>query len=178
MTDNSIAAIKDRFNDEGAARYGDLIAAAEPDFDRQAYLKTARDGLEALALRGRAQHIAKALRNHLPHTFDDVCHVLLRAVGDPPSADGDEGMGSFDNLPFLDVVELFGHEDPGAALDALEQLTRHFSGEWAIRPLILQHYDLAMVRIRDWSTHADWRVRRLASEGTRPRLPWGIQLKP
>ncbi|MEM1366331.1 MAG: hypothetical protein AAGH82_11345, partial [Pseudomonadota bacterium] len=112
------------------------------------------------------------------HTFDDVCHVLLRAVGDPPSADGDEGIGSFDNLPFLDVVELFGHEDPGAALDALEQLTRHFSGEWAIRPLILQHNDLAMARIRDWSTHADWRVRRLASEGTRPRLPWGIQLKP
>ena len=91
---------------------------------------------------------------------------------------GLEGYNGFRFMPFLDFVAAQGLDNPDIALDSLEKMTLHFSAEFAIRPFILQHPDITLPRLTEWTSYQDWRVRRLASEGSRPRLPWGIQLKP
>ena len=99
-------------------------------------------------------------------------------MGEDDKSGGIEGYNGFRFMPFLDFVAIRGLDNPDTALDSLEKMTLHFSAEFAIRPFILQHPDITLPRLLNWTSHKDWRVRRLASEGSRPRLPWGIQLKP
>lgn len=71
-----------------------------------------------------------------------------------------------------------GHQSPGTALAIMEHLTQLVSGEFAVRPLILQEPAMVMTQLLAWTTHPVDSVRRFASEGCRPRLPWGMALKP
>jgi 3-methyladenine DNA glycosylase AlkC len=75
------------------------------------------------------------------------------------------------------VVELFGPARPSAALDAMEHVTKRMSCEFAVRPFLRDHYDATYARLLEFTGHADERVRRLPSEGTRPRLPWGMNVQ-
>ncbi|MBF0211972.1 MAG: DNA alkylation repair protein [Magnetococcales bacterium] len=132
----------------------------------------------ALELLGRARRIAQGLRDHLPPSFPDALEILLASMGPEDAQGGMDGMSGFRHLPFLNFVGLYGLEHPDLALDALERMTCHFSAEFDIRPFILTHPDITIPRLRQWAHHPDWRVRRVASEGSRPRLPWGVRLKP
>jgi 3-methyladenine DNA glycosylase AlkC len=78
--------------------------------------------------------------------------------------------------PCLAYVERRGLDDPDVALDALARLTRHASAEFAIRPLLERHPAPTLERLREWAASPDMHVRRLVSEGARPRLPWGRHL--
>lgn len=71
---------------------------------------------------------------------------------------------------------MYGLHHPEIALDALERMTCYFSAEFDIRPFLVNHPGMTLSRMRQWSHHQDWRLRRLASEGSRPRLPWGMRL--
>jgi 3-methyladenine DNA glycosylase AlkC len=68
--------------------------------------------------------------------------------------------------------------EPARALVCLHALTRRFSAEFAIRPFILAHPDRVYATLHEWTRDPSPHVRRLVSEGSRPRLPWGIVLKP
>jgi 3-methyladenine DNA glycosylase AlkC len=77
---------------------------------------------------------------------------------------------------FPDFVEQFGQHDYEASLDALEHFTRYSSSEFAVRPFIAREPERTLARMLDWAGHRNEHVRRLASEGSRPRLPWGMRL--
>lgn len=64
------------------------------------------------------------------------------------------------------------HTDP--SLDLIEEVTQRFSMEWAIRPFLNASPDDVLNRMGAWAQHDSYHVRRLVSEGTRPRLPWGM----
>lgn len=158
------------------------ISYVHAEFDSDRFISQASKGLIKLELKARSQHIAHALAAGLPLNFEDSTTLLLCAMDksdqsdEPDHSGGLEGMEGFRYLPFLDFVELYGLEHTKISLQTLECMTRFFSAEFAIRPFIIQSPVLAMKSINRWSRHKDWRVRRLASEGTRPRLPWGCQL--
>lgn len=158
------------------------IAAAIglPGFDRAAFIADA-DRLDALELKARVTHIADALARHLP-PFPAALPALIGALGEPvpieaPDADADDsGLRGFGAWPLLRYVARHGLDHPDAALAALGAMTSRFSAEFAVRPYLARHPDAAWAAVQDWAASADPHRRRLASEGTRPRLPWGERL--
>ena len=168
---------KSVYNEEVVRALGERVKGAWPEFDAQAFVRSATAGLDALELMARSTQIAQALSEFLPESFPEAAAILVASMGEPDDKGGIEGMGGFVHMPLLEWVSLAGIEEPEVALDALEQMTKHFSAEFAIRPFIVRHQDVTMARMDAWSRSDDWRVRRLATEGSRPRLPWGIRLK-
>lgn len=161
------------------------MAAFKDNLDRAACERLARaysfdqdfvtacvDALPALELKGRVAHIADTLRAHLDPSWPVALEQLL--AGLPPGMQTTEYLDhGFDWWPVVDVVGRHGLEHPEASVAALAELTQRFSGEMAIRPFLREHPEVTWAYVRQWVTDTNPHVRRLASEGTRPRLPWG-----
>ena len=155
---------------------GEQIRRVYPGFPLDAYQAAATDGLEALELKPRVAQVADALRDALPEAWPDALQVLVDALPDPME-DTEAVSSGFPLWPVLHCVEVHGLGHPAASVDALHPMTKRFSAEFAIRPYLDQHPDVAWGRVARWVTDPDVHVRRLCSEGTRPRLPWGIRLR-
>lgn len=167
---------KELVGEAAVRQLGAEVAAAWPAFPVGAFVPAALDGLGALELKDRVRHVARALRASLPAPWREALRVLLAAL--PPAMEGTDGVSAgFRLWPVLQVVQDFGLDDPDASLPALREMTRRFSAEFAIRPLLIRHPDRAWAEVARWVEDPDPHVRRLASEGTRPRLPWGERLR-
>ncbi|HMQ94212.1 MAG TPA: DNA alkylation repair protein [Amaricoccus sp.] len=166
------------FNTGTIAMIGANLAARSPGFDRDRFEALAGDGLEALELKARAAQITRALDACLPRDFGPACDLMLAALAPADAAEGAPGIRGWAVMPMADLVALRGLGDFDRAMEVLAEMTRRFSSEFAVRPFILADPERAMGHMMRWTGHADWRVRRLASEGSRPRLPWGMRLAP
>jgi 3-methyladenine DNA glycosylase AlkC len=173
MADNF--SLKDQlFNAEKTRYLAALFAGADLSFDAEAFQASVMSRLLDLELKERMAWIAECLQKAVPGDLPEVAPTLLRAL--PPPLDPtktDDDFGDFIFAPLGDWVVNVGLDHPELALDALEELTQRFSMEWAIRPFLNQHQDLVLSRMELWCGHSSYHVRRLVSEGTRPRLPWG-----
>lgn len=153
-----------------------------PGFDRQRFTQLACDGLEALELKARALHVASALQATLPADFDTAATAIEAALAPPRDTlseqrTGDDGLAGWILWPVGEWAVRSGMDEPERALRLLHALTQRFTAEWAIRPFIEQHPALAWATLQRWVHDPSAHVRRLVSEGSRPRLPWGLQLK-
>lgn len=153
-------------------------------FDRSGFEAQALGGLETLEFKARAVQIAEALEAYLPADFDAAAGWLEQALG--PAGEGDElggfrcteaGVAGWVIWPMSEFIARRGLAQPERALHALHAMTQRFSTEWAIRPFIVQHPELLWSTLARWAGDPSAHVRRLVSEGSRPRLPWGLQLK-
>ncbi|MDE0983830.1 MAG: DNA alkylation repair protein [Yoonia sp.] len=144
-------------------------------FSADLFVSDVMNGLHDLELKARICHIADVLARHLPRDFGDATAAIYQAL--PPPLDPslqDDSFGHFIYEPLGVFVENHGLEgDTSRSLDLLEALTMRFSMEFSIRAFLNKHPVETMQRVRSWATHENYHVRRLASEGTRPRLPWG-----
>jgi 3-methyladenine DNA glycosylase AlkC len=164
---------------------GQHLQRAWPKFARARFEAQALHGLDALELKARAAHIAAALEHTLPKRFDDAARVMEAALAPSLAPDddtlprsSDAGLASWAVWPLTVVVMHQGMAHPERALQALHAMTQRFTAEWAVRPFILAHPELAFATLQRWTQDPSVHVRRLASEGSRPRLPWGAQLRP
>jgi 3-methyladenine DNA glycosylase AlkC len=164
---------------------GHHLQKASPGFERARFEAVALDGLDTLELKARAHRLADALAATLPSRFDDAATVLEAALG--PAGIGDDlgslrtsehGLAGWAVWPMTEYVARHGQADAPRALAALHAMTQRFSAEWAIRPFILNHPGLSFETLARWAGDDSAHVRRLVSEGSRPRLPWGMVLKP
>lgn len=164
------------FNAEKVTYLAGLFSAATDGFDGSRFQADVMGRLTELELKERIAWIAECLGTHLPGPLQDVAPVLTAAL--PPPFDpslSDDDFGDFIFAPLGEFVVARGLEDaPDLVLDLLEAVTQRFSMEWAIRPMLNRWPDktLAHMAVR-WAGHDSYHVRRLVSEGTRPRLPWG-----
>lgn len=167
--------LKDQlFNAEKTRYLAGLFAQADPGFDPDRFQVRVMSRLPELELKERMAWIADCLCDALPGALPDVAPVILRAL--PPPLDPslfDDDFGDFIFAPLGNWVAQVGGEHPELALDLLAELTQRFSMEWAIRPFLNRHAELVLERMQSWCAHPSYHVRRLVSEGTRPRLPWG-----
>ncbi|WP_170348921.1 hypothetical protein [Ruegeria atlantica] len=167
--------LKDQlFNAEKTCFLADLFADADPSFDAKAFEAQVMSRLLELELKERMAWIADCLQQAVPGELPTVAPTLLRAL--PPPLDPtktDDDFGDFIFAPLGDWIVSVGLEYPDLALDVLEELTQRFSMEWAIRPFLNRYPDQVLARMELWCGHDCYHVRRLVSEGTRPRLPWG-----
>lgn len=172
--------------DEALVReMGRHLQRASPAIDRARFEAVALQGLDELELKARAHRIADALDAVLPADFDTAATVLEASLGPAGVGDdlsllrtGESGLAGWAVWPMTEFVARRGHDDVPRALAALHAMTQRFSAEWAVRPFLLRHPELAFATLRQWTRDPSPHVRRLASEGSRPRLPWGMVLKP
>lgn len=172
--------------DAGAVDYlGNNLRLAWPDFDAAGFRNDVLPGLDELALMDRARHIARTLRVWLPPIYEDALDILVRSLTPPTIATEGNGLSGFFYLPHSFFIAEFGLDPAGnagrdpfdASILAQHELTRRFTAEFCIRPFLIHRTRETLDRLMAWTLDADPHVRRLCSEGTRPRLPWGLRLK-
>ncbi|WP_432769051.1 MAG: DNA alkylation repair protein [Sphingopyxis sp.] len=139
--------------------------AASPRFDAAAFLDAAGHGLEPLSIMARVRHIADALGAALPADYAAAL-AIVQAMA-PQLTRG------FQAVAVTEFVARQGLGDFDRSLAALSNLTRYGTAEFAIRPFLTQDADRALATMAKWALDDNEHVRRLASEGSRPRLPWG-----
>jgi len=175
---------KEFLNESVIRQLGQNFARVYGGFDEAVFCDAALAGLPALELKERASHIMKALDAQLPEGFDEFSAVILGCLhpsedpGNDESAKfGPEGVMGFAAWPVTDLVTERGIDTPELALPLLKEVTKRFSAEFAVRPFLDQHTEYTLLVFKHWLADENRHVRRLVSEGARPRLPWGMQLK-
>jgi 3-methyladenine DNA glycosylase AlkC len=149
------------------------LKAAAPDFDAPAFTATVLDrNWKSRELKDRMHHIADCLHAALGRDYKACIKILTPIVQRRIR----EKTNSFGDMVFPDFVERFGIEDFKTSVKALEIFTAASSSEFAVRPFIVRYPQEMMQVMLKWSTHKSQHVRRLASEGCRPRLPWAMAL--
>lgn len=170
------APFKDQIRRETLAPVAAAIAAVAPGFDAEAFLAEACGPLGTLELKARVHHVADTLRVHLDPDVPTALAQLRAAL--PEGLDGTGALVShFAWWPVLSWVERHATAHPAEALPALQQMTAVWSAEFAVRPFLDADLDGTLAVLRSWLGHPSVHVRRLVSEGTRPRLPWGPRVR-
>lgn len=172
--------LKSQYGTEIVSRLEASLAAAWPAFPRERFRALALEGFLALELMDRGRHLAQALEATLPTDFGAAAEILIASM--EPAVAFDErppGMASFFYLPHAYFVARNGlaEADFEAALRLNLEITLRFSAEFSIRPYLEVHPARTLARLREWAEDPRADVRRLVSEGTRPRLPWASRLR-
>jgi 3-methyladenine DNA glycosylase AlkC len=146
----------------------DAIQQVHPDFDKEQFTRLVHDGTwESKELKAKMRHVTHCLQKTLPEDYPQALEILTQIA---PSFRG------FEAMVFPDYVECYGLDHWDLSLPALAFFTKLCSSEFAIRPFLARDPERAMATLRVWAEDEDDNVRRLASEGCRPRLPWAMAL--
>jgi 3-methyladenine DNA glycosylase AlkC len=165
-----VADIKDELSPTTIASLGADLRRVWPEFPVERFRALAVDGLEGLRLWERVGSIARALVECMPREFAAAADVIERALGS-------ETFTGWATLPVGSFVTIAGIDEPAAALPVLAALTPRFSSEFSIRAFVERQPGVTFEHLHRWVTDTDEHVRRLVSEGTRPRLPWAPVLR-
>lgn len=171
MTDSTqgAPALREIFNRERLRHIARETSAVWPAFDGKRFMKLAAAGLDDLGIMQRMRQVAVSLRETLPEDFASAVPILEQLA---------PRIGhSFAAISLSEYVALYGQRHADRSLDALKFLTRFGSSEFAIRHFLVADFDRTLAEMRRWAGDDNEHVRRLASEGSRPRLPWSFQLK-
>lgn len=161
---------RNHFSPQFTTLLAEAIGAVYPAFDHLAFTTRVHDEQwDARALKDRMRHMTRGLRGLLPDDYPAALAILRQAA---PKLD----RFRLPLLVFPDFVEVYGLDHWDESIAALEQFTQQSSAEFAVRPFIVRDQARMMAQMERWAGHESEHVRRLASEGCRPRLPWGMAL--
>ena len=170
--------LKDFFSPALVRRLAADVSRVHPAFPARHFIRQASAGLDDLELLDRGRHIARALGAHLPPAYPDALAVLLRSLG--PEHQSEElvgaGIAPFFYMPHLVFVAERGLDHFDLSMQAQHELTRRFTAEFSIRSFIAKDPERTFAVLRKWTNDKSPHVRRLVSEGTRLRLPWGARV--
>lgn len=165
--------LKNFFNKKTVNILIDDFKSVYPEFDSNKFIKIIFDkDWENRELKERMHHIALCLHKVLPEKFEDALSIILKVANERLPHRKTE----FADISLSDFVSTFGLEYPEISLNALAVLTPFPSSEFAVRPFIIKYPDLSLKKFYEWSKSKNHHVRRFASEGCRPRLPWGMAI--
>ncbi|MEU1076203.1 MULTISPECIES: hypothetical protein [unclassified Streptomyces] len=160
-------------------RIGREVHAVCPQFDAEAFARDVVAGFPRLGLKDRIIRTSKGLSTHLPVSGLQAVDILLRSLpATPQDAEITNDFGFYIYAPHSHFVaeHCRNDRDLEQALDALRRFTSYFSAEDAMRYFIADFPTETFKVIESWTADPDHRVRRLASECTRPRLPWSVRI--
>ncbi len=173
LTENQPFQLKNIYTRSLLENYAGLVKTIWQPFPTEQFLENVFDthwpGLE---LKQRTRHISANLKNHLPENLPDAIEILAKTTDHFVETQGEKMVYDYTFIP--DFIENFGAAHPEISLPALERMTRWTSAEFAVRPFLLKFPEKMFAQMLVWSRHESPMVRRLASEGFRPRLPWGM----
>jgi len=172
--------LKDQlFNKDRVQYLAGLFAASDESFDASGFVRDVMKGFKPLELKERIVHITVVLETYLAADYRVAAKQMVDALPpplDPKLTDDDFGDFIFAPLGELVVRNGLAKKHLKLSLKTLKALTQRFSMEDAIRALINTHPQETLAELAKWSTDKNYHVRRLVSEGTRPRLPWSKRL--
>ena len=169
--------LKNSFGPDVPVRIADMVEGVFPDFDRESFLQAALDRYGDLELTPRARQISDALAQVLPLDRDRAIDIVVESLGSDVGSSELTGMESFLYLPFVFFVADHGLECFETSMRAQYELTKRFTAEFSIRAFIERYPKETLERLAEWAHDPNVHVRRLVSEGTRPRLPWASRLR-
>lgn len=169
--------LKNQFGTDVVQRIAAMLTAVHPQFAARPFIAAATENFEPLSLTQRARHIARALHRHLPARYEAACDILVASLGPKSEHTEGAGMAPFLYLPHVMFVADYGLDHFEASMRAQYELTQRFTAEFSIRAYLERHPQPTLARLRTWAADPSVHVRRLVSEGTRPRLPWAPRLR-
>ncbi len=161
--------LKDRFDRETVDLLTNRFSRFHEEFDAAAFSGALLAAFPRLELKDRINLVADRLHDDLTDDYPSALSIVLEVA--------DSGIDGWSAWPLCSFVERHGVEQPVISLEAMPELTKHWSCEFAIRPFLENHLDLTRSYLRRWVLDPHEAVRRLPSEGTRPLLPWGPRVK-
>lgn len=163
--------LKDLYNDRFFNQLEKALSAVYPAFNATEFRKTVYDKeWKQKELKQRVRHISTVLHKQLPEKFASATTIIRKSI----QYLQEQGTGGgFEYMIFPDYVEQYGLDHFDESVTAMEFITRFISCEFAVRPFLLRYGARMHTQMLHWSLHPHEQVRRLATEGIRPRLPWG-----
>lgn len=162
--------LKNMYNISFFEKFTNHFQSVYADFPKEKFLILIFDDKwEARELKQRVRHITLCLGEVLPNGYRAALDIMKRV--------GDGLDEKFEYMFFPDFIEVYGLDDFEVSAEALPLFTLLCSSEFAVRPFIVKYPKRMMNLMNEWSKHQNHHVRRLASEGCRPRLPWGMALR-
>ena len=145
-------------------------------FNKVEFINNIESGIKDLELKDRVSLFADQLKSHLPDNYEISINILLNILG--PENKHETGMftDGYWIMPIAQFVEKFGLESFDLSMKAIKEITKRNTGEYCIRPFLNYYTEETLIVMDEWSKDINTHVRRLASEGLRPRLPWAKKL--
>jgi len=167
--------LKDLYSPAFYDRLGNALTVSIPNFDKAQFIKNIYvSDFESKELKERMKHTTRVLKQFMPDDYLATILLLKKTIEQLRIAGiGEDGL-AFMFLP--DYLETYGIDYFEESMEALEFVTQFVSCEFAVRPFILRYEQRMIEKMLKWSSHSSFKVRRLASEGSRPRLPWAMAI--
>lgn len=152
------------------------------DFNEKDFVAEATENLQTLGLKERSERITKTMVKYFPDDFEQVGKILLLCLGTPLGDDlssgivDDNGIAGWAVMPLTYYVSQQGQDNFDLSMSLLKEMTKCASSEFDIRFFLLASPEKTLSVLNMWVSDANQHVRRLVSEGSRLRLPWGMQL--
>ncbi|ASB48374.1 DNA alkylation repair protein [Alkalitalea saponilacus] len=168
--------ITDKFGGNLAGILSDKLLKVYPEFKSAEFVKIIEQKCVDKTYTQRVDLLADELKKSLPMGYPEAISVLMQILEE----ENPNETGMFTNfywiLPIGKFVEKYGLNHLDLSLDAIEEITKRNTGEYAIRPFIRKYPEESLKRIKQWALSDNFHLRRLASEGLRPKLPWAPKL--
>jgi 3-methyladenine DNA glycosylase AlkC len=170
--------LKNRYGPEVPKRIAAMIRQVHRRFPHDRFLSWVLEDYNSLELMPRGWKIAHALNRFLPRDYEKAIDIILASLNaDAEEAPASHALSAFLYMPHTFYVARYGLEHFEASMRAQYELTQRFTAEFSIRPYLEKHTKATLKRLRRWTGDDNVHVRRLVSEGTRPRLPWATRLR-
>lgn len=152
------------------------ILVVFPEFDNKGYIEAIKKYSPGLTYTQRIELHADQLRKYLPDKYKEALKILIKSLGE----ENEFETGMFTNfywiLPIGKFVEKFGLDNYSLSINAITEITKRNTGEYAIRPFLRKYPNETLIIMERWARSENFHLRRLASEGLRPKLPWATKL--
>ena len=169
---------------EAVTQLAQNIHFVYPSFNESRFIDETLRNIEDLGLKERSAHIAMSLKTFLPQVYSEALDILLKSLTPPLKATEGNGLAGLFYMPHCRFIEEFGGDisynntiDPfDVSMSAQYELTTRFTCEYSVRPFIVKDESRTLQLFYQWMNDENPHVRRLCSEGTRPRLPWAKKI--
>lgn len=168
--------ITQRFGSNLARLLANKILVTYRDFPKLDYINSIAKKCKTLTYTQRVELHADELYKCLPKDFQTSSQILLSILGEENKKETGMFSEFYWILPIAKFVEKYGLENFEISMNAIEEITKRSTGEYAIRPFIRRYPEQALRKIETWAHSSNFHLRRLASEGLRPKLPWATKL--
>ena len=168
--------LKYYFGKELAQLLAKKIKSFYPEFKSRSFINAVAKQVDDVELKARVEIIADELKKLLPEDYPQACEILRQCLG--PENTKETGMFKefYWVMPIALFVEKYGLEHFKVSIKMIEEITKRNTGEYAIRPYIIKYPKQTLTVMRRWSKSKNVHLRRLTSEGLRPKLPWAKKI--
>jgi 3-methyladenine DNA glycosylase AlkC len=174
-SNKTMGLIKDIYSLSFYENFSQAVAEVHPGFNRQKFIETIyEDDFAKKEWKDRMKHTTVVLHQFMPENFPDAIALIDKTIKNLRTNKSING--GLEYIFFADYIEQYGLDDFENSAKAFVSITQFISCEFAVRPFIIKYKEKMIDEMTKWSLHENHHVRRLASEGCRPRLPWAMAI--